>query len=521
MFTTHRLLREKWVFIAVLFLLLSLVISGGQASAEKLIWGDGEQTGSVGYEQDIPMYHGGLYYVDPAVSPVAGKTLVTDVDFLDGDQFAFPSATLDSGLNMSNLKVSYVTYMKDGSIYMADTSTLAVTRLSTETGLSLDNICQMRTLVDWKTPAESTIFYVLKGPSASCNDGDDVNRAVRLNMTSSSSPVAATGKYLMVILLDGRYVLADFTGSPWKVRVCNKALGSCSFITSFVTDARPMHFDASRVILRVDGSLMSYQYTAPVSKTALYTISPGKEEIREARLDKDGSVYFMVIDLVGDGTKYTHSIKRVASTGGAVTTLSTFTTAQFLNRGDFSLSSSYVVYSYPNSSNNGAFVRSVNKTGTSVKTLATASVNGGVVGSRYYFEDKDGKVHRIGLNGSGLISLADAQLTGASYGGSGNWFYGLNSSTFRGIINVGNVLKSFSYADTFASPGIILGDLPVNLSNPAFMQFGAKLIGTAGRRGTEYSKGKDVIYIDTATAGSFQRVTNNNGIKVLPEVDPH
>lgn len=515
--------RARLVFIAV-FISLLFVSFGGQspASAEKLIWGEGDTTGYLGYEQDISFNHGNLVYADPAASPVARKTLITEVDFLDSENLAIPSATFDASMNMSNLKTSYIFYMKNGALYFADTTTLASKKISNESALKYENVCQIRTLIDWKTPLESTVFYSLKGPSAACNDGDDLNKAVRLNMASTSAPVSMPGKYPMVILMDGRYVLGDFSGSPFRARVCKKDLSSCSTISTFVTDIRPMHYDASRVILRIDGNLVSYKYTLPVSKTTLYTISPGNEEIAEARVDKDGSVYFMVKDLVGDGTKYTNSIKKFASTTGAVSTLATFTTTKPLSNGDMTLASSYIVYAHPNSARNGSIVRSVNKTGTSIKTLATSSVNGGVVGSYLYFEDKDAKVNRIALNGSTttLTSLADAQIVGATRGGRANWYYGFITSAFRGIVAVGNELKSFSYSDTFASPGVVLGDLPVNLSNPGFMGTGSQMIGKAGRRGTDYSKGLDVIYVDALKAGSFKRLTNMNGMKVAPEISP-
>jgi len=43
------------------------------------------------------------------------------------------------------------------------------------------------------------------------------------------------------------------------------------------------------------------------------------------------------------------------------------------------------------------------------------------------------------------------------------------------------------------------------------------MIGTAERRNTEFSQGRDVFYINPNTGGSFVRVTNNNGGKAVPE----
>lgn len=64
--------------------------------------------------------------------------------------------------------------------------------------------------------------------------------------------------------------------------------------------------------------------------------------------------------------------------------------------------------------------------------------------------------------------------------------------------------------------GALLGTLPVNLSNPDSFQISHKMLGTADRRGTDYSQGKDVLFFDVDTP-TFVRLTNDNGEKAVAE----
>jgi len=71
---------------------------------------------------------------------------------------------------------------------------------------------------------------------------------------------------------------------------------------------------------------------------------------------------------------------------------------------------------------------------------------------------------------STLTTVQDAQLVGATYGGLADWLYGFNTTpagaaAFRGIINLGGQLTAVTYSGDLAT-GTVLGDMPVNLSNP-------------------------------------------------------
>ena len=497
---------------------------GVTSSVPKLFWGDGDAVTTIN-NNDTPLHHGSIYTVDPGTAPIARLLFDTDSYFLGDkgelDGQGIPVVTLDTNLVATNLSIGYFWYVKAGHIYLVNTTTLAKTQISTENGLTPANICSLRAIVDWKNPTNSIITYTLAGPDTFCNTGDDINRAVKLNMTATSAPATLNHKFIQTILLDGRYIAVDFSSTP-QVQVCNTTLTTCTNIASFTNSAFPIHFNATNVLLNVDGSMLRFNYVAN-SKLNLYT-PPANQKLDDARLDRDGNVYFST---TSTASPFTNTIKKVSpNTGPASTlTLATVTTASALNHLDFSVSPSYVVFSYPNTGDSGAFVRSVLKTppaGTpAVNTLADSSVNGGVVGSFLFYEDRLGQTIRVALDATAKIVLSGALINGASQGGKGDWYYRFDTTAFRGILTVGSTIKSIAYGDNFSLPGVgvVLGTMPNNLSNAQFMQTGYDMIGTAQRRGTNFSQGRDTLYIKAGTAASFNRLTNNNGSKLVVQSD--
>jgi len=278
--------------------------------------------------------------------------------------------------------------------------------LSNETGLTPENICEIRSFVDWKTPALSTVFYVLKGPNNACWDSDDVNRAVRLNMFPTSAPVALPHKYLAGFFL---------TEDMWSV-IFQRIQANSKFVkrarqpwgpalTSPTSTAARIYrsFDNDLMIGRLDSNLGYYKYRSPTAAGLLYVANANTEQLAEAKLDKpnrDGTttLYFSV---VGRVAPYTNRIKMVTvpASGNAdpasVTTLATIKTTKPLDWMNLSVTSGYIVYSVPNAANDGAVVYSVKKTSTTPNLpgikLVDSNVNGGVVGSFFFFEDRDGR----------------------------------------------------------------------------------------------------------------------------------
>ena len=111
-------------------------------------------------------------------------------------------------------------------------------------------------------------------------------------------------------------------------------------------------------------------------------------------------------------------------------------------------------------------------------------------------------------------------------GGSADWHYGFNPSTFRGFISgIDNQLKSYGINDDFTNPavGILMGTIPVNLNNLGNadrLGLGVDMLGSAGKRDTEYSFGRDILLLKATTASSLTRLTNINGNKEpFPFVD--
>jgi hypothetical protein len=520
----------KWGAMALVCMAISLV-SFSPANAELLFWADGgsNSKSAVPYDSAKSIATGTLYYIDSA-SPTVEHVFVTGAAFVSNDGnlkgHTIPSATFDwtSGA-MTNFKVPYITYFKGGRIYLLNTtvSPPTATQVSSEAGLTVDKLCYMETAVNWVSPKDSAISYIMQGPGATACEQNDVHKVVSLSMTSTTAPIT-TNMYPGAILMDGRYAMADYSsGPPYQLRFCNNTLTTCTKIGSFTNGAGVYSMDSSRVIMNVDGSLCYFDYkTKNNTKKVLYTPLKG-ESVAGAKIDTDGNVYFGV---VRTASPYTNYIKRVlipaSGNATAAVTLASFTTTSSLNSIDFQLALQYVVYSVPNGAvagglNNGAVVSSINKKTLVVKQLASASVNGGAIGSYLFFEDNSGNVNKIDLDGTSKSIVPNAQLLGVSLGGIGNWFYQFDPSgiaNFRFIINDAGQLESY----TTGMVSTALGTLPGNLSNPASFQISHNMLMTANRRDTNYSVERDVLFLNI-DAKQYRRLTNDNGVKgiVQPE----
>lgn len=506
--------------------IVPLAVSG----VPKLFWFDCGPEGDKGNCSNAD-----LYYVDPAAAaPVktlfasgvmVGRTYYGDYD---DDNNSLITGNVDtSTYAITNAKVAYVIYFKGGKIWKVDTTTLVKTQLSNESTIvegsndgnpTPNALCRFELFTNMQTPLNSTIYYEQAGPDGWCwNGNDDTRKAVKLNMAATTAPISLGNKNIIEMLFDGRYLVTNWSNtSPGnKVQVCSSTLTGCTDVTSFpeMTGAWSQELDAKRVILNVAGTLMRYDYsTTPGTLVTLYT--PGQDEwVNEADLDRDGFVYFTTARYA---PPFTNSIKKVSVNGGTVTTLASFDTTAPLEELDLEISPLYLTYTYPNAANSGGMAYSVLKTGGTPKLLTGAFVTGGPVGDRYYFEDTAGnvKVANIG-NGVILATKANSQLIGATIGGTADWFYLFNTSTFRGFIaGINNQLRSYRYADVLTDANsLLLGTIPVNLSNANGMGIGNDMLLQADKRQDWFSYGSDILFMKAGTATSLKRITNTNSEK--------
>jgi len=96
--------------------------------------------------------------VDPAAT-VPVKTLFDNGVFIvtdgDPDNHAIAAGNVDiSTSQIAGLKTGNIVYFKDGKIYAVDTTSLIKTRLSNESGVTADKLCQFQTFVDWQNPSK-------------------------------------------------------------------------------------------------------------------------------------------------------------------------------------------------------------------------------------------------------------------------------------------------------------------------------------------------------------------------------
>jgi len=470
-----------------------------------------------------------LWYVDPS-SITPAKTLFDSSIFVTVDlneagahliEPAILTFTLDPTGKITNMKIAYVFYFKGGMIWLVDTTTLTpARRLSTESGIYPDTLCEVQRFENWQNPNGSTIYYRLKGPDGQCYTEDDIVRAVKVGMTPKTPPINIPKKEIHELLLNGKYIVMNYSSDPpWIVEICSSDLTTpCTPIDTFTNDADTEDYDKNKVVLLIDGKLKRYNYGGSIIELKTCYTPDSNEHVGGTALDKDGYIYFSTIQEV---SPFTNTIKKVLC-GNTPQPLASFTASAKLPYLDIAISPTHVVYLWPNTSNDAEHVCSVLKGGgVTPVVISNTCINGGYAGQYYFCEDTTGNVHRIKLDGSETIKRANSQLNGYTLGGSAFWYYDVNPSTFRVFLsNISNSLKSYAIDEDFrdVTKGISMGTVPVNLSN-----FGTSaavsldMLGIAMKRYTNSSYGTDILLLKATTPSSLKRLTNSNAYKLFFE----
>lgn len=454
----------------------------------------------------------GLWYVDPAASPPVRKQFDTGVFmFGDSEDHCITTGTVDSNTyQVSNLKTGYIVYFKGGKIWLVNTTSLAKTQLSSETGMLPGKVCFFKSFIHWRNPLSSTLMYELAGLDGQCQSGDEVKKVVKLNMLSTTAPKSMGYRMIHRLLLDGRFVVSSFASSPWRLQICDASLSTCTDITTFTTMGR-VRYDATRILMLLDSRIKIYDLSSK-TLTTLYSLTGG-EAVEEYELDRDGFAYFATTTT---SAPYVTGIKKAPVSGGTVTTLASFTTTYPLPYLNLDLLPSYLLYTYPNAALTAGCARSVSKAGGNPVVLTDLMANGGAVGDYLYSEDMSGNVRRTKLDGSDVSARGGSLIVGPSWGGAGDWHYGISDKTFRGVlVNASGVMKSYAYEDKINDPsaGIVIGTVPVNLKNAAFSDLSYSALAIAGKRDTDMSFGTDILLLDASVSSSLKRITNTNGTK--------
>ncbi len=487
------------------------------STVPKLFWVDCGLEGP----DDNDMCTGTLWYVDPAAVPptpmkFASNVVVYAKDYEEDnlDEHLITTGEIEFiNYQVSDLKIGYVFYFQGGKIWLVDTTTLVKKQISNESGITASSLCRMSVFESIHNSANATINYRLRGSDGFCRTGDDVNRAVKISMSATTTPINVGNRNVMELLFDNRYIVEDGSTGTHKIQICNSNIANCSDITTRQNTSIwwwTEDFDAQRIVFYLDGKWMIYNYTSN-TLTTLYTPA-SNEQIYGGELDRDGYFYFAVTKT----SSPFNSIMRVPVTGGAPVTLASFGTAPaaFI---EVEISPSYVTYFYPNPSFSALLVRSVPKTGGTSVELSGAFVTGGVIGDYLAIETTAGQVQTVHLNGSGRITRSNAQLNGRTLGGSGDWNYLFNPATARFFVSdIANKVKSYAYDDniSLSTTGTLVGTLPVNLSNVHMMGLENNLLGIATRRHGWFSWGNDLVFLKADTATSLKRMTNTNATKI-------
>ena len=467
-----------------------------------------------------------VYYVNPSSATPKATLFETGVFILpetnnrefESLEYSFQTGTLDLvTYQITNIKTSNIFYFKGGKIWVVDTETLTKRRLSNASGITPETLCDIEAYTDWMNPNNSTIYYRLKGLDGQCDTGDDISRVVKVGMTSTTPPINIPNKNIRELLLDGRYLVENYSSYPWKLEICSSDLSSCKLIDTFTDEVDPENFDKQWIILIVNCELKSYDYISEKLYT-LYEPPSGECVGSDGRLDRDDYVYFQTQS--NDGDHFTNSLKKVPVNGGSVQILTQFTTDKELDGFDLEeISSTHVVYLWRISEYSDEHIYSVPKGGGIPVVISDSScVEGGSCGQYYFCEDKNGNVWRVKLDGTQRIKRANSQLNGGIGSGSEDWFSGCNPSTERVLISdISNNLKSYAINEDFRNPtkGISIGTVPVNLSNFRAFSDVEDSLGIAMKRFTGSSSfGTDILLLKATIPSSLKRLSNTNGWKI-------
>lgn len=462
--------------------------------------------------------NGKLSYVDPFLATPIATALVSGATFFMENwntNIGVISGVVDPVTHqITGLKEAFVYYLRLGRIYKVDTTTLVTTAVSNEAGATDAALCQIQKLNNHPAaPLNTTIAYRLKGADNMCYTPDDQVRAVKLSMGPTVAPINLT-RWPIGQLMDATGSYLTVSGAPiTTLSKCQANLVTCTVLgTSTNPNIWMQDVDLNRAVLNIGGGLVGYNY-ASNTLTNLYTPLAG-ENVTQARLDRDGFVYFQVNRMVAP---FTNTIRRVPVAGGAPTVLATYTSAMPMTMGWMDLGATRIGFAYPNATLSGMVYSVVSKTGGVATQLSGVMVNGGMAGDWALIEDNGATVRSINLL-TGLVTATkiNSTLSGMTFGGSTDWHYGINPATFRFFLSsINNSAKSYAMGEDFslATTGVAVGTLPANLYDLQIQQqLGSDLIGSAVR--PQSMSGNDILFIRAGTVNSLKRMTNSATVKI-------
>ncbi len=490
------------------------------STVPKLFWADCGPNGFTtmpnnGWQQ---LCSGNLSYIDPAlpaplpVLNVAGATFVTNNWT---PRIGIMSGVLNpTTYQLSGIKEAFVYYFKLGRLYKVDTTTLVTTQVSNEMGATPAALCQVQEMNNLTNPLNTTLAYRLKGLDGICNTGDDLTRAVKLSMLPTAAPIALTS-WPIHQMLNGTYLAIGGLWPNSTIQRCPATLTGCVQIgIAPGGNVNILDQDPSRVLVNAGATLSVFNSTTNLL-TPLYTMLTG-EALNNARLDRNGFVYFMVAKSVAP---YINSLRRVPVGGGPLpTVMATFTTTfPVVNSAWLDISATHLGFSYPNPTFSGQIYRTLPKAGGLPVVISNDMVNGGLTGTTVIEENSLGTVRMVNATtGLATMTRANSGLNGATYGGTADWQYGFTPTARYFLSDINNQLKSYGMADNFALPtsGIVMGIIPVNLGALSMMAAGNDLLVNGYKTGGMGNGGNDMLFIRAVTLNSMRRLTNSFTLKI-------
>ena len=460
----------------------------------------------------------------------------------------------------------------DGHLYRVDlsiTGTPAARQVSSESNATIDDLCSLngasaslgtdvnyvaeQMYNDFANPENSAYFYRLPGPDGVCNTSDDVVYMVKLNMSATTAPVLArmpaaivhdpnTGAITGYVVNEGaaltmydanfqNRVVLETPATPIAVAY---ALGTVQVIGTGAT-GRLFVLDGNIVYVNYGtGSVSPTLFTipnysptkrfptanspntfyfsvdtsdrtqTPVTLTsALYSMPLDGSAAPIQLATESGIIQQVVFPVGGTSTAYSvvppkgvYTIRAVTATAGQAPTVVT-AIATTANSGSFVATAANIYYTTSSYASPDPTTRNYSNTTTGIVGMDGTVVSAPVASSRFIAQQSD-------TNGSGWLNVVRARnLTPVTLASS------VDGITYTEDGISGATLEVVDTATNAVS--ITLGTLPAG----TIMNGTGTLTGTAGYiDGTNVSSttnpaSRELLYIDTSSAGSLQTLTSN------------
>lgn len=481
-------------------------------------------------------YSASLHAVDPAN---AAAPMLVDANATQARQI-FHASYDGATRTASGIHARSIVYVSGGKVWKVSalvsdgvpgSAGNQPVQLSSESAISTSpdtTLCFAWVADDYGNHNNARYAYKLAGTDGSCNTTDDVVKLVALGMSSTTAPLGLPpGWEPMVAIHDpnsGALIAALFLDRSRNELVRRNAdlTGSATVVKQGVTTkARDVLVtNDNRMFLDIDGDLYLYNLATGQLSASLFSSGSTSTELVG---DSDGSaLYFMTLN--GATAIYKFPFSGTSAVDRVTLAQEVSGTAIWATIGLTSNRIAYVTYTAGSSTfelksvakTGGAPIPLVGPTSESLMLIAAAGnrvyYNRGGVGTSTSVaavinEDGSSPVTLPGSSWAG-VSVPTTVTTGETFAVSRVLLAEFNVVT--GTLS-GGTLTSYD-ATTYSNP-VTLGTIPDGVSWLFLWGNDSRLLGFVFAPDGNGGSQTDIVFVDTATAGSLVRVTDTPGVR--------